>query len=360
MAMNAVAAPISPFEDRFLPRPHRLTTYAAGEPMRAIVQSAYGSADTLRFGAIGRPTPGPGEVVIEVHAAGVDRGTWHLMTGTPYLMRLMGFGLLRPSNPVPGFDVAGTVVALGANVSRFAIGDEVFGVSRGSFAEYAAAREDKLAHKPQNLAFEQAGVMGISALTALTAVKDSGRVAAGQRMLVVGASGGVGTYAVQIAASIGARVTGVCTTSKTELVASIGAEHVIDYRKADFADGAARYDVVIDIGGMSSLSRLRRALTPKGTLVIVGGEGGGRWSPNMGRQLLALALSPFVAQRLAMALCKEHHSGLEQLAQLAATGQITPVIDRTFALEDMPDAMRHLEAGEARGKLAIRVAGGRT
>jgi len=271
----------------------------------------------------------------------------------------MGFGLRRPKNVVPGFDVAGTVVAIGAQVSRFVIGDEVFGVSRGSFAEYAAAREDKLARKPENLTFDQAAVMGISGLTALRALQDSARVEAGQRVLVVGASGGVGTYAVQIAAALGAQVTGVCSTAKVDLVASLGVERVIDYTQADFADGWEHYDVVLDIGGCSPVSRLRRALTPKGTLVIVGGEAGGRWNPNMGRPLLALALSPIVAQRLTMTVNKEHYEGLEQLARLAAAGQITPVVERSYALEEVPDAMRHLEAGKARGKLAIRVADAR-
>lgn len=321
--------------------------------MRAVVQSEYGSATTLQLGTIDRPTPRPDEVLIEVRAAGMDRGTWHLMTGTPYLMRIMGFGLLRPKNRVPGFDVAGTVVAIGAKVSRFAVGDEVFGVSRGSFAQFAVARADKLCHKPENLTFEQAAVLGISALTALTALTDSARLQTGQRVLIVGASGGVGTFAVQIAVAMGAKVTGVCSPAKVDLVASLGAERVIDYTSSDFADGSQRHDVVVDIGGCSSVSRLRRALTPTGTLVIVGGEGGGRWSPGMGRQLLAVILSGFVAQRLTMAICKEHHSGLEQLARLAAHGQITPVIERSFPLEQAGDAMRHLEAGKARGKLVI-------
>lgn len=333
----------------------RATTSAAATTMHAIVQSAYGSADTLELGTLARPVVGAGEVLIKVRSAGIDRGTWHLMTGTPYLMRIMGFGLRRPKNVVPGFDVAGTVVAIGAGVSRFAVGDEVFGVSRGSFAEYAAAREDKLTLKPKNLSFDQAAVLGISALTALTAVKDA-RVEAGQRVLVVGASGGVGTYAVQIAAALGAKVTGVCSTSKVDLVRSLGAERVIDYTQADFADGSERYDVILDIGGCSPVSRLRRALAPAGTLAIVGGESGGRWSPGLGRQLWALMLSPFVAQRLTMVMNKEHHTGLDELAKLAEAGKITPVIERSYALEHVPEAMRHLEAGKARGKLAIRVA----
>lgn len=323
--------------------------------MRAVVQSAYGSADTLRVETIERPIPTATEVLIEVRAAGIDRGTWHLMTGTPYLLRVAGFGLWRPNSRVPGFDVAGTVVAVGAGVSRFAVGDEVFGVSRGSFAAYAAAREDKLAHKPTNLTFDQAAALGISGLTALGALHDSARLQPGQRVLVVGASGGVGTCAVQLAVAMGAKVTGVCSTAKTELVASLGAEDVIDYTKTDFADGSRQWDVLLDIGGMTPVSRLRRALGRRGTLVIVGGEGGGRWSPNLGRQLLALVLAPFVAQRLTMAVCKEHHRGLEQLARFAEASQIVPVVDRVYPLEQVPDAMRHLEAGGARGKLVVRL-----
>lgn len=323
--------------------------------MRAIVQREYGSADTLRPETVDRPSPAPGEVLIRVRSAAMDRGTWHLMTGTPYLMRVMGFGFRRPANLVPGLDVSGVVVGIGAGVSRFAIGDEVFGVSRGSFAEYAVAREDKLAHKPREIGFEQAAALGISALTALTAVRDVAHVEAGQRVLVVGASGGVGTYAVQLAVAMGAHVTAVCSAGKVGLVRSLGAERVLAYEHEDFADGSSRYDVLIDIGGMSSVSRMRRALTPTGTLVIVGGEGGGTWSPGLGRQLLALALSPFVSQRLRVAACKEHHTGLEHLAGLAAAGKVVPVIERSYALGEVPDAMRHLEAGRARGKLVVRV-----
>jgi NADPH:quinone reductase-like Zn-dependent oxidoreductase len=324
--------------------------------MKAIVQDTYGASETLAFRAdIDAPTIAADEVLVRVHAAALDRGTWHLMTGEPYLMRAMGFGLRAPKNRVPGLDTAGTVLAIGADVTRFAVGDEVFGISAGSFAEYAAAREDKLAHKPVNLAFAQAAAMGVSALTARQAVQDVAQVTAGQSVLVVGASGGVGSYAVQIAVAAGARVTGVCSPSKADLVAELGAERVIDYTTDDFADGAQHYDVVLDIGGMTSVSRLRRALTPTGTLVIVGGEGGRRWSPGLGRQLWALALSPFVAQRLAMVICKEHFSGVELLAELAATGQITPAVERTYPLDQVPDAMRHLESGQVRGKVVIAV-----
>jgi NADPH:quinone reductase-like Zn-dependent oxidoreductase len=321
--------------------------------MRAIIQDAYGSADVLRLAEIERPDIAPNEVLVQVRAAGVDRGTWHLMAGQPYLMRILGFGFRRPKNPVPGRDLAGTVVAVGSAVTRFQPGDEVFGISQGSFAEYAAAREDKLAHKPANLSFEQAAVVPISALTALQGLRDAGRIQAGQKALIIGASGGVGTYAVQLAKAFGAEVTGVCSTAKVELVRSIGADHVIDYTHEDFADGSRRYDLILDIGGNSRLSRLRRALATKGTLVIVGGEGA-KWT-GIGRQIRALALSPFVPQRLTMFVNKEHHRYLEALRPLVEDGHVTPVVDKTYPLAEVPDALRRLEAGEARGKVAIRV-----
>ncbi|MEV8509779.1 NAD(P)-dependent alcohol dehydrogenase [Actinoplanes sp. NPDC051475] len=324
--------------------------------MRAIVQDEYGSANVLRIEDIDRPTIGANEVLVHVHAAGLDRGTWHFMAGMPYLFRLMGPGLRRPRNPVLGLDVAGTVAAVGADVTRLHIGDDVFGISKGSFAEYACAREDKLARKPANLTFDQAAVVAISGLTALQSVLDVGRVEAGHHVLIVGASGGVGTYAVQIAKACGAQVTGVCSTAKVDLVRTIGADHVIDYTRDDFALGAQRYDLILDIGGNSPLSRLRRALTPSGTLVMVGGEGGDRWTGGMGRQLHAVALSPFVGQRLIMKTPKEHYPDLERLARLIEAGDLTPTIDKTYPLDQAPDAMRHLEAGQARGKIVIAVA----
>jgi NADPH:quinone reductase-like Zn-dependent oxidoreductase len=331
---------------------------AGRQTMRAIVQDRYGSADVLRLGEIDRPAIGDDEVLVRVHAAGLDRGTWHLMAGRAYLIRLMGFGLRRPKNRVPGLDVAGTVVAAGADVTRFEVGDEVFGISRGSFAEYACAREDKLARKPANLTFDQAAVVAISGLTALQALHDVGRLQAGQHVLIVGASGGVGTFAVQIAKAAGAEVTGVCSTTKIDLVRSAGADHVIDYSREDFASGPQRYDLILDIGGNSSLSRLRRALTATGTLVIVGGENGGRWIGGFDRQLRAVALSPFVRQRLTMKTPKEHYADLERLAELIEAGELTPIVDRTYPLHQAGDAMRHLEAGQARGKLAITVTAG--
>jgi len=323
--------------------------------MRAIVQDAYGSADVLRLAEIDKPDIAASEVLVQVRAAGMDRGTWHLMTGQPYLMRLMGFGLRGPKNPVPGLDVAGTVVAVGAEVARFQPGDEVFGIARGSFAEYAAAREDKLAAKPANLSFTQAAVVPISGSTALQALRDAGRIQAGQKVLVIGASGGVGSYAVQLAKAFGAQVTGVCSTAKVDLVRSLGADDVIDYTRADFADGSRRYDLILDVGGNSRLSRLRRALTPTGTLVIVGGEEGGKLTGGFGRTLRAPVLSLFVRQRLTMLVSKEHHSYLEALRPLIEARKVTPAVDTTYPLADVPDAMRHLTAGHARGKIAITI-----
>lgn len=323
--------------------------------MQAIVQDAYGSIEVLRLGEIDRPEIAANEVLVEVAAAGMDRGTWHSMAGRPYLMRIMGFGFRRPKNRVPGLDVAGTVVTVGSEVTRFKPGDEVFGMSRGSFAEYAPAREDKLAHKPAGLTFEQAAVVPISGGTALQALRDSGRVEAGQKVLIIGASGGVGTYAVQLAKAFGAEVTGVSSTAKLDLVRSIGADHAIGYTGEDYLDGANRYDLIVDIGGNNSLSRLRRALTPKGTLVIVGGEEGGNVTGGFGRQIRALVLSLFVGQRLTMLASKERYTDLETLHPFLESGQVIPVIDRTYTLADVPAAMSHLEAGHTRGKVAITI-----
>ena len=324
-----------------------------GKGMRAIVQKEYGTADVLRLEEIDRPVIAANEVLVRVRAAGLDRGTWHLMAGMPYAARL-AVGLRAPKNPVPGLDVAGVVVAIGSKVRRFQAGDEVFGVGRGSFAEFAAAREDKLAAKPSNLSFEQAAAVPVSGMTALRGLCDVGRVEARQKVLIVGASGGVGSYAVQIAKALKAEVTGVCSTSKLDLVRSIGADHVIDYSQDDFAGGDKQYDLILDIGGNSTLARLRRALTPKGTLVIVGGEDRGRWI-GMDRQLRALALSPFVGQRLTILGPKAHYSVLERLTELIEDGQVVPVVEQTYPLSEMPDAMRDLRAGRARGKLVIAI-----
>jgi NADPH:quinone reductase-like Zn-dependent oxidoreductase len=330
------------------------TASPAHERMRAIVQRAYGPADVLHLAEIDRPAIGAGDVLVEVRAAGLDRGTWHLMTGLPYVGRL-AFGLRAPKATVPGLDVAGVVVAVGGDVTRFQPGDAVFGVAKGSFAEYAAAREDKLAAKPSRLTFEQAAALGVSGLTALRGLCDVGRLEAGQHVLVIGASGGVGTYAVQIAKAHGATVTGVCSTGKVDLVTELGADHVIDYTRDDFAAGGERYDLILDIAGNAPLARLRRVLAPRGTLVLTGGEDGGRWFGGLERQLRALVVSPFVRQRLTSFISRERHADLERLAVLADDGRVVPVIERTYPLADAPAAMRHLAAGQARGKLVITI-----
>ncbi|MDP9981118.1 NADPH:quinone reductase-like Zn-dependent oxidoreductase [Pseudarthrobacter oxydans] len=326
------------------------------DTMEAIVQDQYGTVEALRHDRTARPEIAENEVLVRVHAAGLDRGTWHMMTGRPYLLRILGFGFRGPKNPVPGIDVAGTVVAVGSAVSRFAVGDAVYGMSRGSFAEYAAVLEDKLAHKLSNLSFEQAAVVPISAGTALQAL-DAGRVERGQKVLILGASGGVGTYAVQLARSLGAEVTGVSSAGKTDLVLSLGAERALDYTQDDFADGTRLFDLILDIGGNPPLSRLRRALTPTGTAVIVGGEEGGSWTGGFGRSLRAPLFSMFARQRLTMLASKERASDLERLTSLIEAGEVKPSVDREYALAEVPDAMRRLEAGDVRGKIAITVAG---
>ena len=323
--------------------------------MKAIVQDEYGSPNVLQLRDIDKPDTGDDEVLVRVHAAGVDRGVWHVMTGLPYPIRLAGYGLRAPKNPIPGMDVAGVVEAVGKNVTRFQPGDEVFGIGKGTFAEYARALEDKLAPKPANLTFEQAAVVAISGLPALQGLRDHGRVEPGQEVLIIGASGGVGTYAVQIAKAFDAHVTSVCSTTKVDMVRSIGADHVIDYTREDFAEGDKRYDLILDIGGNSSLSRLRRALTPKGTLVIVGGEGGGRWLGGNDRQLRALMLSPFVGQKLRTFISKENHEDMIVLKELIESGKVTPVIDRTYPLSEAPEAIRYLEEGHAQGKVVTTV-----
>ncbi len=323
--------------------------------MKAIVQDTYGSPDVLQLKEIDRPLVGDDEVLVRVHAAGVDQGVWHMMAGLPYLIRIAGFGLRTPKNPVRGYDVAGRVEAVGENVSRFQPGDEVFGTCRGSFAEYACARADRLAPKPASLTFEQAAAVPISGYAALQAVRDQGKVRPGQRVLVIGAGGGVGTFAVQLAKGFGAEVTGVCSTTKTELVRSIGADHVIDYTREDFADGRNRYDVILDIAGNRSLSHLRRALAPEGTLVIVGGEGGGRWLGGIDRQLRAMLLSPFVRQKLGTWISTEREEDLETLRELLEAGKVRPVVDRTFPLSEVPEAIRYMRNGQARGKVVITV-----
>lgn len=324
--------------------------------MRAVVQPSYGPAPLLRVEEIERPDIEPNEVLVRVHSASVDRGTWHLMTGRPYLIRVAGFGLRAPKNPVLGRDLAGTVAAVGAEVTRFQVGDEVLGIGEGSLAEYARAAEDKLVAKPLSLSFDGAATVSVSGLTALQALQEVGHVEPGQEVLVIGASGGVGTYAVQIARALGASVTGVASSAKLDLVRALGATRAIDYTRDDFADGAVSYDLIIDIGGNSSLRRLRRALTTAGTLVIVGGEEGGSVIGGVDRQLRAMMLSPLVGQRLTTFISKENR-GLDDLVDLIEAGQVAPVVDRTYPLERAPDALRLIESGKVRGKVAITVRG---
>jgi NADPH:quinone reductase-like Zn-dependent oxidoreductase len=323
--------------------------------MRAVVQDSYGPPDVLELREVDRPPVGPAEVMVRVHAAGIDQGVWHLVAGLPYVVRLAGYGIRSPKNPVRGLDVAGRVEQVGSQVTRFEPGDEVFGTCDGSFAEYARTSEDRLARKPVNLGFEQAAAVPTSGYAALQAVRDHGQVTAGQRVLVIGAGGGVGTFAVQIAKAYGARVTGVASTAKIDLLRSIGADAVIDYTLEDFADRTERYDVILDVAGNRPLSRLRRALTSQGTLVIVGGEGGGRWLGGVDRQLRARLLSPLVGQTLGPYFSSERQEDLEELRRLIEAGDVTPVLDRAFPLSAVPDAIRYLRAGHARGKAVVTV-----
>jgi NADPH:quinone reductase-like Zn-dependent oxidoreductase len=325
--------------------------------MRAVVQHRYGPApeDVLDLQELDRPTIGDDEVLVRVRAASVDRGTWHVMSGLPYPVRLAGFGLRRPKYPNPGRALAGTVEAAGTSVAGFKPGDEVFGIGNASFAEYARARAGTLAPKPANLSFGQAAAVPVSGLTALQAVRDHGRVRAGQQVLIIGASGGVGSFAVQLARAFGAEVTGVCSTAKADLVRALGADHVLDYTREDVADGGHRYEVIIDIGGNRRLSRLRRALTPGGRLVIVGGETAGRWLGGTGRQLRAQVLSPFVSQKLGTFITSENAEDLQALRDLIESGKITPAVDRTYPLAETAAAVRYLLDGHARGKVVIGI-----
>jgi NADPH:quinone reductase-like Zn-dependent oxidoreductase len=321
--------------------------------VKAIVRDRYGSADVLELSEVDVPEPGDGEVLVRVRAAGLDRGAWHVMAGLPYLIRIAGFGLRGPKVAGLGSELAGVVEAVGANVTGPAPGDEVYGGAKSSFAEYAVARADRLARKPANLSFEQAGAVPISGVTALQALRERGRLQAGQHVLVIGASGGVGSFAVQIAKALGATVTGVCSTAKVDLVRSLGADHVIDYTHAGIAEGGRRYDLVLDIGGNRPLAQLRGVLTRGGTLVIVGGEGGDRWTGGLHRQLGATVLSPFVRERLGTFIASETTARLDALRALIEAGDVSPVVDRVVALPDVPDAIRDLAAGRVRGKIVV-------
>jgi len=323
--------------------------------MKAIAQDTYGPAGVLSLREIERPPVGDEEVLVEVRAAGVDAGVWVLMTGRPYAARLF-LGLRRPRVPVRGMDVAGVVTAVGARVTRFRPGDEVYGTCEtGSYAEFATARQGRLAAKPAGLSFEQAAATPVSGQTALQSVRDA-RVQAGHRVLVTGAGGGVGSFAVQLAKAYGAQVTGVCSTSKVELVRSLGADDVIDYTKDEIDRDGPRYDVIIDIGGSRPLSLLRRAATPRGTIALVGGgHANGRIMGGFQRQMAAPLISMFLSQRLCGVTSRTRAADLEELTRLIDAGQVTPAVGGTYALADAPEAIRDLAAGRTAGKVVITV-----
>jgi NADPH:quinone reductase-like Zn-dependent oxidoreductase len=327
--------------------------------MRAIVQTRYGAPrDVLGLEDVDRPAPGEDDVLLRVHAASVNPADWHIIRGTPYLARL-SFGLRRPRDPVPGCDLAGRVEAVGSVVTAFAPGDEVFGSSfmrgLGAFAEWAAVPHDVLAAKPANLSFEQAAALPVGALTALQGLRDHGQVEPGHKVLIVGASGGVGTFTVQIAKSMGAEVTGVCSTRNVEMVRSLGADHVVDYTREDFAGGAARYDLIFQLAGTRSPSECRGALTPKGTLLLSSGESSGHVVGPLGRVAKARALSPFVGQKMVSFAVKPNTQDLQSVRTLVESGDVSPVIDRSHPLAEVPEAIAYLEEGHARGKVVIEV-----
>ncbi len=320
--------------------------------MKAITRDAYGSADVLEVRDVERPVIAADEVLVRVQAAGLDRGAVHVMTGRPYLMRLAGFGVRRPKRPGLGSELAGRVEVVGTEVTGYTVGDQVYGTGQSTFAQYAAAGTGTLAAMPANLSFEQASAVPVSGVTALQALRDHGRLASGQSVLVIGASGGVGSFAVQIAKHLGAQVTGVCSPAKLDFVRGIGADHVVDYTTSELTDGDVRYDLVIDIAGNRPVKVLRRLLTPKGTLVFVGGEGGGQLTGGMGRQLRSIALSPFVGQRLGTPwVAKVKTADLDTLRTMIESGAVTPAIDRVCPLSEIPAALRDLEAGRVRGKI---------
>jgi NADPH:quinone reductase-like Zn-dependent oxidoreductase len=323
--------------------------------MKAAYPDEYCGPEDLLYGDVDRPAAGDDDVLVRVRAAGVDQGVWHLVAGLPRLIRLAGFGLRRPKNRVPGMDVAGVVEAVGANVTRFRPGDEVFGTCDGSFAEFAVTTADLLAHKPANVTFEAAAAVPTSAYAALQGLSRTGRLQGGQTVAVIGAGGGVGSYAVQLAKAYGATVTGVCSTAKVDLVRSLGADDVVDYTREELTGGGRSYDLILDTGGNRPLSELRRALAPRGTLVLVGAEHGPGWGQGMDRQLRAALLTPFVRQRLRSLLSLPRAADLETLRALVAAGTVTPAVDRTFPLKDAGAAIAYLRAGRACGKVVLTV-----
>ena len=332
-------------------------TSSPSNPMKAIVYCDYGLTN-LKLENIEKPTPNDDQVLVRVRAASVNPYDWHFIEGTPYIMRMMGVGLRKPKDTRLGVDFAGTVEAVGKNVTQFKPGDEVFGGRGGAFAEYVCPRANRaLALKPANLTFEQAASVNIAGITALQAIRDKGKVQEGQKVLINGASGGVGTFAVQIAKSFGADVTGVCSTRNVDLVRSLGADHVIDYTKEDFAKGAERYDVILDNVPNHSLSECRHILNPKGKYVMIGGGGpnDSRWIGPFGRVIHALLVSPFISQEMGMMMADANQKDLTVLADMMQSGKVKPVIDRTYKLSEVHQAIRYLEEGHARGKVIISV-----
>jgi len=331
-----------------------------GEPqMKAVVYTDYGPPDVLQVREIKKPVPNDDQVLVKVHAASVNPYDWHFIRGTPYLMRMMIGGLRKPKDPRIGADYAGEVEAVGKNVTQFKPGDAVFGDRTGAFAEYLCARADRtIALKPANITFEQAAGVPIAGLTALQGLRDHGKVQPGQKVLINGASGGVGTFAVQIAKAFGAEVTGVCSSRNVDLVKSLGADHVVDYMKEDFTKSNERYDVILDNVGTQPLSGFRRVLKPKGICVLIGGGGPneGKWVGPMARPLKAKLMSPFIDQKMGMMMADGNKDDLNILADLMQSGKVTPVIDRTYPLSEIREAVRYVETGRARGKVIIIVA----
>jgi NADPH:quinone reductase-like Zn-dependent oxidoreductase len=323
--------------------------------MKAILQQRFGPPDVLRLADTDRPEPGADDVLVRVHAAAINPADWHILRGDPYVARLMGVGLTKPKTPVAGSDAAGVVETAGANVRALRPGDEVLGFLRGAFAEYACAAEDKVVPKPASLTFEQAAAIPIAATTALRGMRDVGEVKAGQRVLVNGAGGGVGTFAVQIAAALGAEVTGVCSTRNVELVRSIGAAHVIDYTMEDFTAGPTRYDVILDNVSNLPLAQLRKALTPTGALVLNGGGSPGHVFGPIATILKAVAVNLFVSQRLRPLPSKESREELLAVTELIEGGMLRPIVDRTYSLADAAEGLSYVEQGHARGKVAVTV-----
>jgi NADPH:quinone reductase-like Zn-dependent oxidoreductase len=332
-------------------------TAAPKNPMKAIVYCDYGLAN-LKLEDVEKPVPNDDQILVKVRAASVNPYDWHFVEGTPKIMRLMGVGLRKPKDTRLGVDFAGTVEAVGKNVTQFKPGDDVFGGRGGAFAEYVCPRANRaVAIKPANISFEQAASVNIAGITALQAVRDKGKVQRGQKVLINGASGGVGTFAVQIAKSFGADVTGVCSTRNVDLVRSLGADHVIDYTKEDFTKGDQRYDVILDNVGTQPLSGFRRVLMPKGIYVMIGGGGpnDSRWIGPFGRVISTVILSPFMSQKMGMMMADANQKDLTILADMMQSGRMKPVIDRTYKLSELPDAIRYLEQGHARGKVIITV-----